>query len=134
MELVGTAADLLVLFALMSFVALMAIRLAVIIRRGHRVELGVAQGDPRRGILYSLTFSMIPWRKDSTRRHPWIYAAGMVLFLGVFLILPIALGRQVGSLPPTMVVCFGAAAVIAFAGALEIRSKDSSRRYELGVG
>ena len=79
-------------WALAWFLLLLALRTAVVLRRGYKLELGTPKGDPRRGILYSLTFSMLPWKKDSTRRHPWTYAAGMGMHLGIFLTVVFALG------------------------------------------
>lgn len=127
MELVYRVADLLFPIATVWFAVLATVRLAVIIHRGYRTELGAAKGDPRRGILSSLTFSMLPWRKDSTRRHPWTYAAGMGMHLGVFLTLLFASGRQVGTWPQPMVVLFGTAAGVGFASALGLFVKRGTR-------
>lgn len=129
MELVSRLADLLFPIAVVWFAVLSTVRLAVIIHRGYRTELGAAKGDPRRGILYSLTFSMLPWKKDSTFRHPWTYAAGMAMHLGVFLTLLFALGRQVGTWPQPMVALFGTASGLGFASALGLFVKRGTRQY-----
>ncbi|MCI0443747.1 hypothetical protein L0152_11095 [bacterium] len=105
-------------FALIWFALLMTIRTAIVLRRGYRVELGAAKGNPRRGIIYSLTFSMLPWKKDSTRRHPWTYAAGMGMHLGVFATVLFALGRLFTIWPDWVVPIFGTFAGIGFISAL----------------
>ncbi len=116
-------------FALVWFVALMVLRTAVILRRGYKVELGLAKGSPRRGILYSLTFSMLPWKKDSTRRHPWTYAAGMGMHLGIFLTIVFAVGRWFWVWPAWLALIFGVAAGIGFISALGLFIKRNKMAY-----
>ncbi len=116
-------------YALIWFFVLLALRTAVVLRRGYKFELGAPKGSPRRGILYSLTFSMLPWKKDSTRRHPWTYAAGMGMHLGVFLTVLFAFGRRLGSWPEWLLPVFGAAALVGFASALGLFVKRSTRSY-----
>ena len=116
-------------YALAWFLLLLALRTAVVLRRGYRLELGAPKGDPRRGILYSLTFSMLPWKKDSTRRHPWTYAAGMGMHLGLFATLVFALGRRFASWPEWSVPLFGAAAAVGLASALGLFVKRSTKVY-----
>ena len=108
---------------------LLVLRTAVVLRRGYRLELGAAKGDPRRGVLYSLTFSMLPWKKDSTRRHPWTYAAGMGMHLGVFLTVLFALGRRFASWPEWSVPLFGAAAGLGLVSALGLFIKRGTKSY-----
>ncbi len=116
-------------YALAWFALLMVLRTAVVLRRGYRFELGPAKGDPRRGILYSLTFSMLPWKKDSTRRHPWTYAAGMGMHLGIFLTVLFALGLRFASWPEWTLPLFAAAAGIGFASALGLFIKRSTKAH-----
>jgi hypothetical protein len=116
-------------FALTWFLALMAIRTAVVLKRGYKVDLGIAKGNPRRGVLYSLTFSMLPWKKDSTRRHPWTYAAGMGMHLGVFLTVLFALGREYAHWPEWAVPLFGAIAGIGLISALGLFIKRRVTPY-----
>ena len=120
-------------YALGWFVLLLILRTAVVARRGYRMELGAPKGDPRSGILYSLTFSMLPWKKDSTRRHPWTYAAGMGMHFGVFLTVIFALGRRFASWPEWSVPLFGAAAAVGLGSALGLFVKRSSRSYMLAI-
>ncbi len=116
-------------YALGWFVLLLFLRTAVVLRRGYRLELGAPKGDPRRGILYSLTFSMLPWKKDSTRRHPWTYAAGMGMHLGVFLTVLFALGRRFASWPEWSLPLFGLAAAIGLLSTLGLCVKRGTRGY-----
>lgn len=116
-------------YALGWFVLLLVLRTAVILRRGYKLELGAPKGDPRRGILYSLTFSMLPWKKDSTRRHPWTYTAGMGMHLGVFLTVLFALGRRFASWPDWSLPIFGAVAGIGLVSALGLFVKRGTRDY-----
>ncbi len=116
-------------YALGWFVLLLILRTAVILRRGYKLELGAPKGDPRRGILYSLTFSMLPWKKDSTRRHPWTYAAGMGMHLGVFLTVLFALGRRFASWPEWSLPIFGSVAGIGVISAVGLFVKRSTRGY-----
>ncbi len=116
-------------YALGWFVLLLLLRTAVVLRRGYKLELGAPKGDPRRGILYSLTFSMLPWKKDSTRRHPWTYAAGMGMHLGVFLTVLFALGRRFASWPEWSVPIFGLAAGVGLVSALGLFVKRGTKSY-----
>jgi len=110
-------------FALAWFLVLMALRTAVVLRRGYKVELGTAKGDPRRGILYSMTFSMLPWKKDSTRRHPWSYAAGMGMHIGLATTMAFALGRSWEIWPAWAIPWFGILAGVGFISALGLFEK-----------
>ncbi len=116
-------------YALVWFVLLLILRTAVILRRGYKLELGTPKGDPRRGILYSLTFSMLPWKKDSTRRHPWTYAAGMGMHLGIFLTVLFAVGRRFASWPEWSLPIFGVAAGVGLVSALGLFVKRGTRSY-----
>ncbi|MDH5804911.1 MAG: hypothetical protein OEZ54_06975 [Gemmatimonadota bacterium] len=111
------------------FSVLITARTAVVFKRGFSMDLGPARGDPRRGIAYSLTFSMLPWKKDSTRRHPLTYAGGMAMHLGVFSTVLFALGRRFASWPDWSVRYFGWLAAIGLAGALGLFLKRISQRY-----
>ena len=116
-------------YALAWFFVLLALRTAVVLRRGYKIELGAPKGSPRRGILYSLTFSMLPWKKDSTRRHPWTYAAGMGMHLGIFLTVLFALGRRLGSWPEWLLPVFGVAALVGFVSVLGLFVKRGTKAY-----
>ena len=109
------------------FVLLTALRTAVVLRRGYRVELGTAKGDPRRGVLYALTFAMLPWKKDSTRRHAWTYVGGMGMHLGVFLSVTFAVGGRLWTWPAALVPAFGIAAGVGLVSTLGLFLKRATR-------
>jgi hypothetical protein len=45
------------------------------------------QGDVKRGILYAFGRGMMPWEKESARKHLLTYVAGILYHLGIFLAL-----------------------------------------------
>jgi len=116
-------------WAVAWFALLMALRTGVVLRRGYRLELGVAKGSPRRGILYSLTFSMLPWKKESTRLHPWTYAAGMGMHLGIFASFVFALGRRFADWPPWAPPLFGVLAGLGLLSAAGLFLKRATRPF-----
>jgi hypothetical protein len=111
------------------FALLLALRSGVVLRRGYRLELGVAKGSPRRGVLYSLSFSMLPWKKDSTRLHPWTYAAGMGMHLGIFASFVFALGRRLDAWPPWAAPVFGALAGLGLLSAAGLFVKRATKPF-----
>lgn len=129
MTLLDTVTSTVFPFAIAWFAVLIAVRTGVVLRRGYKVELGMAKGHPRRGILYSLTFSMLPWKKDSTRRHPWTYLAGMGMHLGIFLTILFALGRRFWGWPIGVTQAFGVAAGIGLVSALGLYLKRTGKPY-----
>lgn len=42
------------------------------------------KGPPKRGVLYAFTFGMMPWAKESTRRHMLAYLRGVGFHAGIF--------------------------------------------------
>jgi len=129
MQAIDQLAGLLLPYALAWCFALLVVRTAVVLRRGYKVEFNTPKGDPRRGILYSLTFSMLPWKKDSSRRHPWTYVAGMAMHLGIFLTVLFALGRVFWSWPEWSAPLFGVAAGIGLAGAFSLFVKRITQKF-----
>jgi len=58
------------------------------------------KGDPQAGINYALTLGMMPWAKESTRRHAVAYLRGVGFHLVVFLVLALFLASPwLGFLP-----------------------------------
>jgi len=129
MEQLDQATRLVFPYAWLWFLLLLGIRTGVIMHRGYRMDLALAKGNPRRGILYSLTFSMLPWKKDSTRRHPWTYAAGMGMHVGLFLTILHAVGRRFWTWPQWTAALFALAAGIGFASALGLFVKRRRMSY-----
>jgi hypothetical protein len=50
---------------------------------GKRHLHAKAAGDPSKGVFYAFTKGMAPWAKESVRRNPASYAAGMAFHAGV---------------------------------------------------
>ena len=82
---------------LLNFTQLLAIAgllfaLAAFARRLHwtsslpfaAIDRSAARGEPWRGLLYAFTLGMMPWAKESTRRHMVAYVRGIVFHLGIF--------------------------------------------------
>jgi hypothetical protein len=52
---------------------------------GDRKPLAASKGTVSGAVLYSLTGAMLPWKKESARRHTAVYILGVGYHLGVFL-------------------------------------------------
>lgn len=48
-------------------------------------SMDAPRGSASRGILYSLTWAMLPWKKESARLHPAVYTLGVAYHGGTFL-------------------------------------------------
>ncbi len=64
-------------------------------RGGGRAEYGARAGSPTRGILYNFTVAMSPAHKESVNRHPFKFATGVLMHLGVIVTLLAALAMPV---------------------------------------
>jgi hypothetical protein len=53
-------------------------------RRPLAVDRSPAKGSARSGVLYAFTLGMMPWAKESTRRHLWAYLRGIGFHVGIF--------------------------------------------------
>jgi hypothetical protein len=51
---------------------------------GKKETFSVSRGDSGKGILYAFGQGMMPWEKESARRHLLTYAAGFVYHFGIF--------------------------------------------------
>ncbi len=51
---------------------------------GRRDTFAVSQGNPGKGIRYAFGLGMMPWEKESARRHLITYAAGFMYHFGIF--------------------------------------------------
>ncbi len=85
------------------------------------VDRSMAKGSPRTGVLYAFMWGMMPWAKESTRRHFIAYTRGVGFHLGIFL----GLGVLIASpwLEPigtewrvALAIATGAGALLGFAG------------------
>lgn len=85
------------------------------------VEAAPPKGDPKKGIAYAYTLGMMPWAKESTRRHALAYLRGVgfhiVIFYGLALFL---LSPWAAWLPPLFITgsayLMAAGAVLGLAG------------------
>ncbi|MFH1680866.1 MAG: hypothetical protein ABIH26_09515 [Candidatus Eisenbacteria bacterium] len=63
--------------------AAVALGAQVIVSRGSgRRDFSSRAGSPGKGVIHSFTAAMMPSRKESARRHPVKYAAGVLLHAG----------------------------------------------------
>ena len=80
------------------------------------------KGNPRAGVLYAFTWGMLPWAKESTRRHFIAYTRGVLFHLGIFLGLGVLiaspwLGGASAGLRALLALAAGLGALLGLAGA-----------------
>jgi hypothetical protein len=51
---------------------------------GKRISYAGVRGDIKKGISYALGKGMMPWEKESTKKHLLTYIAGIIYHLGIF--------------------------------------------------
>lgn len=59
-------------------------RLYGLLARPYRPDRAQPRGPAWRGIVYAFTWGMMPWAKESTRRHLLPYLRGVLFHLGIF--------------------------------------------------
>ncbi len=59
-------------------------RLYGLLARPYRPDRAQPRGSAWRGIVYAFTWGMMPWAKESTRRHFLPYVRGVLFHLGIF--------------------------------------------------
>ena len=52
-----------------------------------RRDFSVKAGDVLKGVFYNFTYAMLPSHKETVRLHPWKFAIGIVMHIGIFLAL-----------------------------------------------
>jgi nitrate reductase gamma subunit len=67
-------------------------RLRVFNALARPVDRSRPKGDPGAGVRYAFTLGMVPWAKESTRRHWVTYLRGIVFHLAILLGLALFLG------------------------------------------
>src|SRR5574341_246492 len=72
------------LLALIFAIAALAARARGTALRPFSPDRAPAKGNPQRGILYAFTLGMMPWAKESTRRHMLAYLRGIAFHVGIF--------------------------------------------------
>jgi hypothetical protein len=70
-------------FGLSVILALRMMSLVLPCRRPD--DLADPKGEAFPAILYSLTWAMAPWKKESARMHPYVYTLGVAYHVGIFL-------------------------------------------------
>lgn len=128
-EIVG----LIVLLAGMALFALGAIKLVGATNsKGFKLDVAPAKGSVTRGIFYSFTFGMLPWAKESTRKHLVAYVRGIVFHIGVFGALAVLIASpwmwQLNEGIRSTVAVFLAIGTVAALGGFWIRLTEESVR------
>ena len=77
--------QLLSLLALGFCLAAFALRMRTFFRLAAPKDRSLPKGDSQAGVAYALTLGMMPWAKESTRRHALAYLRGVGFNLAVFL-------------------------------------------------
>jgi hypothetical protein len=77
--------QLLSLLALGFCLAAFALRMRTFFRLAAPKDRSLPKGDSQAGVAYALTLGMMPWAKESTRRHALAYLRGVGFHLAVFL-------------------------------------------------
>jgi len=94
METLNIWTKILINWATLIFFVGMTVRLVRILRYPYKKDMSQSKGDPKYGAFYALTFAMLPWKKESTKKHWLTYTAGMIMHVGVFAIILFALARR----------------------------------------
>jgi len=53
-------------------------------KKPYQAEKAPVKGSPGKGVIYSFTFGMAPWAKESARLHWVAYIRGVIFHLGIF--------------------------------------------------
>ncbi len=99
----------------------LALRWRRSMRRAMARDLAPARGSAQAGVAYSFSAGMMPWAKESTRRHWAAYLRGIGFHVGIFIGLPLLLMSPWWGLAPQSVrlgvaVALGLSALLALAG------------------
>jgi hypothetical protein len=73
-------AGLALVFAILAF----SLRWRAAMRRPLALDRAPAKGEVREGVAYAFSWGMMPWAKESTRRHLPAYLRGIAFHLGIF--------------------------------------------------
>jgi nitrate reductase gamma subunit len=84
-------------------IALFTVRLRTFVRLALPVDRSLLKGNPNSGVAYALSAGMLPWAKESTRRHALAYLRGVGFHLTVFLVLALfVFSPWLGLVPPSI--------------------------------
>jgi hypothetical protein len=102
--------------ALAFSIAAFAYRLRVFNGLRRPADAAPPKGSRTKGIMYAYTLGMMPWAKESTRRHMLTYLRGVGFHIGIFFGLALlVLSPWAASMPQTLKTAW---AVLMAAGAL----------------
>ena len=91
-------------------IAAFAVRLRTFVRMAVPKDRSQPKGNPNAGVIYAFSLGMMPWAKESTRRHALAYLRGVGFHVTVFLSLAIFLASPwLGLIPGA--ICTGLAAL-----------------------
>jgi hypothetical protein len=79
--------QLLAVLAALFCITLFTVRLRAFVRLAVPKDRSQPRGNPNAGVAYALSLGMLPWAKESTRRHALAYLRGVGFHLAVFLVL-----------------------------------------------
>jgi len=82
--------------------AFIALVVQFLLARGKgRVDHSQGVGKPLDGIIYNFTIAMLPSHKETIRNHPFKFAVGLMMHIGVFLsIIKVLLVLIIPDMPP----------------------------------
>jgi nitrate reductase gamma subunit len=85
----------------------LAVRTARLLARPSPNDPSPPKASASRGVTYAFTLGMLPWRKESARRHKFTYLRGVLFHLGIFafiMLLLLSLISDPRSLPGFVVI------------------------------
>jgi nitrate reductase gamma subunit len=83
MDLMNISSIVLLVSILVALVGLV-VRIFRLLSHSDLKDPSVPKASTGKGILYSFTLGMLPWKKESARLHWLVYLRGVLLHLGVF--------------------------------------------------
>lgn len=108
------------------------IRVRSLLARTQKADLSRGKGYPGSGAAYAFTSGMMPWAKESTRRHFISYMRGVLLHVGIFAAISILILGNAGILPPVLLKTLAYTALAGFVcglgGMTERAAKPGMRR------
>lgn len=122
--------QLLAVAAAVFCVAAFAVRLRTFTRLAVPKDRSQPKGNPNTGIAYALSLGMMPWAKESTRRHALAYLRGVGFHVTVFLSLALFLASPwldlvPGALRSGLAALCGLGSLLALLGFLSRFSEKS---------
>jgi hypothetical protein len=73
-----------IIFSLLFAVVGVGIRIAHFMSFADPADPSPPKASARKGVIYTFTVGMLPWKKESARLHPVVYLRGASLHIGIF--------------------------------------------------